>query len=56
VVVVVVVVVVSMDKAYRKYGDFRRPVVCAVKLFRAYFGNFEFTICLAKLNNLNCSK
>jgi len=29
-----------MDKAYRKYGDFRRPVVCAVKLFRAYFGNF----------------
>jgi hypothetical protein len=42
---------VGMRSVYLNYDDFRRPVRGAMKLLSAYFGCFECTFPLARLNN-----
>ena len=44
---------VGMRSVYLNYDDFRRPVRGAMKLLSAYFGCFECTFPLARLNNCN---
>jgi hypothetical protein len=47
---------VGVKSVYSNYHDFKRLVGGAMKMSRACFGNFECILCLAKVNDRNCSR